>query len=184
MTDIVLNRSLLPGNACFGCGHENHAGLQIEIRRHPAAEGRLIGSFNPAAHMTGFPGIVHGGALYTALDCLATWVATVMRPEKPVVWILRSAEVTYHRVAREGQEIALEGAISVAGRMWRPVVVRTQARDRDGELLAEGYFKEVPLDVDRFKKAAGVGAIPATWSRFLDGAANDERGADRDIEAG
>src|SRR5262245_27048873 len=71
----VLNRTLLEGNTCFGCGHQNHAGLKIEIVRDSENAEVLCGRFTPTATMTGFPGIVHGGTVFTALDCLSTWVA-------------------------------------------------------------------------------------------------------------
>ena len=80
MTEEPLNISLLPGNVCFGCGHANHHGLKIEIARHPAKPETLRGRFDPADYMIGFPGITHGGAIYTAMDCLSTWVASVLGP--------------------------------------------------------------------------------------------------------
>lgn len=69
----MLNKSLLPDNHCFGCGHENANGLKIEVSRDPENENRVIVTFQPENHMIGFPGMTHGGVIYTALDCLASW---------------------------------------------------------------------------------------------------------------
>lgn len=70
----ILNRDLLPNNQCFGCGLENPAGLRIEVIRDPGSAVTLRAHFLPSPGVAGFPGITHGGAIYTALDCLsANW---------------------------------------------------------------------------------------------------------------
>ena len=94
--DPVLNRALLPGNTCFGCGHHNAAGLHIDVVRDPEEAQVLRGRFEPTADMIGFPGIVHGGAIFTALDCLSTWVAIVLGPNREAAWVLRSAWPPQH----------------------------------------------------------------------------------------
>src|SRR5262245_28072250 len=78
--DPILNRELLANNTCFGCGLENPTGLHIEIYHEPGSQGTLRARFTPTENMGGFPGVTHGGAIYTALDCLSTWVATLLGP--------------------------------------------------------------------------------------------------------
>jgi acyl-coenzyme A thioesterase PaaI-like protein len=167
----LLNRDLLPHNQCFGCGLENTAGLCIEVGRDPASESSLRGRFIPTSHMAGFPGITHGGAIYTALDCLATWVSTVLGPNRSALWILRSATTTYHKPAPPGQPLALAGAIKHQAGAWDPIVVRAEARRADGALCVEAEFKEVPLSVEKFTTIAGIAELPANWRQFLSGAA-------------
>jgi hypothetical protein len=99
MNAEMLNQALLPHNVCFGCGHENPDGLHIEIYRDADHPDRLKGIFRPDSHMAGFPGITHGGVIYTALDCLAAWVPAVLRRAAKAIWILRSASMTYHKPA-------------------------------------------------------------------------------------
>jgi acyl-coenzyme A thioesterase PaaI-like protein len=167
MSGEILNRDLLPGNVCYGCGHENPDGLKIEIRRDADDEQRLVASFEPPEYMIGFPGITHGGALYTAMDCLAAWTPMVLRPATKAIWILREGSIKYMRPASQGKSLALSASIEAEGERWEPIVVRTEARDRDRNLLATGTFKVVPLSPEKFKKVAGLSSIPPNWSEFL-----------------
>lgn len=167
----ILNRDLLPHNDCFGCGLENAAGLRIEVRRDPSLPRTLRGRFTPTAGMAGFPGITHGGAIYTALDCLSTWVATVLGPNREAGWLLRSATATYHKPAPTGQELTLAGTIRQQAGAWDPVVVHTEARRADGELCVEAEFKVVPLSREKLTAVAGIPELPANWQTFLSGAA-------------
>jgi len=167
----ILNRDLLPHNDCFGCGLENAAGLRIEVRRDPSLPGTLRGRFTPTAGMAGFPGITHGGAIYTALDCLSTWVATVLGPNRGAGWLLRSATAIYHKPAPTGQALTLTGTIRHQAGAWDPVVVHTEARRADGELCVEAEFKVVPLSREKLTAVAGIPELPANWQTFLSGAA-------------
>ena len=167
----ILNRDLLPHNDCFGCGLENAAGLRIEVRRDPSLPGTLRGRFTPTAGMAGFPGITHGGAIYTALDCLSTWVATVLGPNRGAGWLLRSATAIYHKPAPTGQALTLTGTIRHQAGAWDPVVVHTEARRADGELCVEVEFKVVPLSREKLTAVAGIPELPANWQTFLSGAA-------------
>jgi len=168
----ILNRDLLRDNECFGCGLDNHTGLRIEVRRDPDSDGFLRGRFTPPpAGMAGFPGITHGGAIYTALDCLSTWVSTLLGPNREAAWLLRSATTTYHKPAPTGQPLTLIGSIRQQAGVWNPVVVHAEARRADGELCVEAEFKVVPLTHEKFTAVAGIRALPANWRAFLSGAA-------------
>lgn len=163
----LLNISLLPGNVCFGCGHENHHGLRIEITRHPTKPETLRGRFEPADYMAGFPGITHGGAIYTAMDCMAAWTPRVFRADTTAIWILRSANVKYLRPAFQGRPLTLEAWIVSEGDSWEPVTVGTRAFDAGGSLLVQGSFKVVPLSAERFKEVAGIDELPSNWNDHL-----------------
>ena len=167
MTGEVVNRALLPGSLCFGCGADNPRGLHVAIMRDGERPDRLLGTIDPSPEMVGFPGITHGGVIYTALDCLAAWVPTVLRPEARAIWILRSASIKYRRAAPAGRPISLAGTIAQEGKPGEPIVVHTEARGEAGELLAEADFKVVPLTPERFKEVAGLAEIPENWRRLL-----------------
>lgn len=171
MTESSLSDTLLPGNDCFGCGPANPHGLHIVVRRDPEHPDRILGEFNPQQHMTGFPGITHGGAIYTALDCMASWNGMVLRQSK-AIWILRSATMKYHRPAFQGRPLALSATIQVEGDdQWQAIAVHAEACDAQGHLLAEGDFKVIPLPPDKFKAMIGVSALPGNWEKLLgDGA--------------
>jgi acyl-coenzyme A thioesterase PaaI-like protein len=167
MNAEMLNQALLPHNVCFGCGHENPDGLHIEIYRDADHPDRLKGIFRPDSHMAGFPGITHGGVIYTALDCLAAWVPAVLRRAAKAIWILRSASMTYHKPALEGQVIHLVGFIEEQGDLHEAMTVGTKALNERGELLAEGKFKVIPLPADKFQKITGIQEIPKNWRQFM-----------------
>jgi acyl-coenzyme A thioesterase PaaI-like protein len=165
-----LNRELLAHNTCFGCGLENPLGLRIEVHRASGSEHALQARFTPADHMAGFPSITHGGVIYTALDCLSTWVATLLGPNRGAAWLLRSAHVTYHKPAAAGSPLTLIGRIKEQGGPWEPVVVQTEARRADGTVCVETEFKVVPLSHARFTELAGIPLLPDNWRAFLSGA--------------
>ncbi len=167
----ILNRDLLADNTCFGCGLENPTGLRIEVFRDPGADGTLRARFIPTRDMIGFPGITHGGVIYTALDCLSTWVSTVLGPNRGAAWVLRSATTVYHKPAPSGEPLTLVGWIRDQGGSWDPLTVRAEARRADGTLCVEGEFKVVPLSVERLREIAGIEQLPENWRVFLSGAA-------------
>jgi len=164
----MINKVVLPGNDCFGCGHDNEHGLKIEVFRDGDQE-QLVGHFKPKAHMTGFPGITHGGVIYTALDCLASWAPTILMPEIKAAWILRSAEIKYLRPAHEALPLILSASIPKRTKIWKPVVVQTKAHDEEGVLLVEGLFKVVPLTPEKLKTIAGIDRLPENWQGLLSG---------------
>jgi acyl-coenzyme A thioesterase PaaI-like protein len=117
--------------------------------------------------MAGFPGVTHGGAIYTALDCLSTWVATLLGPNRGAGWLLRSATTTYHRPAPTGEPLDLIGRVKHQAGAWDPVVVQTEARRADGTVCVEADFKVVPLSRERLTEVAGIEQLPANWRDFL-----------------
>ncbi len=165
--DGVLNRDLLPHNACFGCGHDNAAGLRITVVRDPQRAEVLRGEIRPLESMSGFPGIAHGGVIYTALDCLSTWVATLLGPNRGAGWILRSATTTYRSPAPIGEPLVLEGSVKEQAGAWDPVVVRTEARRQDGNVCVEAEFKVIPLPREKLAAIAGLPELPENWKTFL-----------------
>src|SRR5512143_1343187 len=156
----ILNRDLLPHNTCFGCGLENPAGLRIEVTGDPGADRTLRARFTPTDAMCGIPGITHGGAIYTALDCLSTWVATLLGPNRGAAWVLRSAAAVYHKPALGGEPLELAGRIEAQGGRWDPLTVRVEARRADGTLCVDGEFRVVPLSSEKLLAIAGIERLP------------------------
>lgn len=156
----------LAGNLCFGCGQDNPNGLQISIYRDPGDPKRIFGRFQPPEHMIGFPGITHGGAIYTVLDCMATWSGMVLKGTR-AMWVLRSATMTYHRPAFQADPISLSAAIEKEGGEWDAIQVRAAARDNQGNLLAEGRFKVIPVSPEKFKGMTGIEELPDGWKTWL-----------------
>ncbi|MEW8659062.1 MAG: hotdog fold domain-containing protein [Candidatus Thiodiazotropha endolucinida] len=163
-----MNRKLeLAGNVCFGCGQDNPHGLQISVSRDPANTERIMGEFQARDHMIGFPGITHGGTIYTALDCMATWSGMVLRGTK-AMWVLRSAEMKYHRPAMQSEPLSLSATITSEGGEWDAIEVTAEARDPKGNLLAGGVFKVIPVPPEKFKIMTGIDELPEGWAEWLE----------------
>ena len=163
----MLNRDLLPHNTCFGCGHENHGGLKIEVVMDSQGGRELHGRLAPTEAMVGFPGITHGGVIFTAMDCLSTWVATLLGPNRGAAWVLRSAATVFHKPAPAGQPLTLVGRVKEQGSQWEPLMVGTEVRRPDGLLCVEAEFKVVPLSPEKLAAIAGIERIPDNWRVFL-----------------
>jgi acyl-CoA thioesterase FadM len=167
MAESSMHEKLsLAGNICFGCGQDNPDGLKISVFRDPDDPKRILGEFRPKAHMIGFPGITHGGAIYTALDCMATWSGMVLRGTK-AMWILRSATMKYHRPAFQADSISLSAQIENEGGKWDAIEVRAEARDQVGNLLADGRFKVIPVSLEKFRSMTGIEELPEGWVEWL-----------------
>ena len=164
---LPLNHALLPENTCFGCSAHNPVGLHVEIRRDPDAPETLVAQLAPSELHAGFPGIVHGGVLFSALDCLAAWVPTILRSGTKAIWILRTARITFHRATRVGTHVTLRGSIVPGTETAQELAVQTEARDESGALLADAEFTVRSLPPDKFRRVAGGIDIPAGWRRLL-----------------
>ena len=70
ISDAVERESLV--NGCFVCGPSNPIGLQLRFR---IEEDTCVSEFTPGEHHVGYPGVVHGGILFSALDdVMANWL--------------------------------------------------------------------------------------------------------------
>lgn len=167
MERVLINKELLADNDCYGCGHLNPHGLKIDIWQDDDDPDRLRGEFHPPSHMTGFPGITHGGAIYSALDCMAAWVPMALRRRIKALWILRSATMTYHRPAHKGQPMYLSAYIEKEGGPGEPMTVLARAEDQNGKLLSEGRFNVIPLPPEKFIRVAGMDELPENYRRML-----------------
>lgn len=157
---------VLAENVCFGCGEANAQGLHVSMYRDPDAPNLLFGEFRPGSDFVGLPGITHGGTIYTAMDCMATWSGMALKKTK-AMWVLRSATTTYHRPAFQGDLISLSARIEKEGGDWDAIEVRIEARNSEDDMLVEGRFKVIPLPPERFKTLVRKDELPAGWTAWL-----------------
>jgi acyl-CoA thioesterase FadM len=167
MERTLINKTLLEDNDCFGCGHDNPHGYKIEVYAEDGKVDELFGTFYPPDYAIGFPGVTHGGAIYTVFDCIAAWVPTYFRSEMKAVWMLNKAEMEYMAPSFQGNMIKLHAAIASEGDKWTPISVSVQALNESGDLLALGKFTFVPLSAERFKFVSGLSELPPNWAAFL-----------------
>ena len=168
MDGRALNEELLGQTRCFGCGPSNPRGLQLKVHRDPDDRNRILGQFVPTGALIGFPGITHGGVVFTALDCMASWAGMMLTEGPRAIWVLRSARVTYHRPALEGEPVRLAARIPEPGAPGAPQRVHNEARNPAGELLVNGQYKIVPLSPARYASVLGVETLPEDWATWLE----------------
>lgn len=127
---------------CFGCGTLNVCGLQLTM--YPNADGNGVWSpFVPAARFEGYPGMIHGGIVCTALDEVMAW--SLYREQ---IWaVTGSLQVRYRRPLAVGEGLRAIGMIE----RNRGRVIETRGeirRQEDDMLLAEATapFVRVPAD--------------------------------------
>jgi hypothetical protein len=159
------NRRLLSDDTSLGQEVEDLHGSPIVVHRDPADSSTLWARFGPD-HAEGQGGVTVEGELFTALDCLSTWVATLLGPNRSAAWLLRSASVTYHSAPPRGRTLMLSGRIVGKRRAWGPLVVHTEARGSDGALCVEADFKVAPVPSHTLRLVAGIDRLPENWETF------------------
>ena len=122
---------------CFVCGKENPIGLKVVFRQ----DGQKVWTeFTPGVEHQGYPGVTHGGILYTLLDETVGRAAFLRE-----MWVMTARmQVRYRHPVATGTRLRIEGEITrVRGR-----VVEAQGRVTlpDGTVAAEasGLFMEIP----------------------------------------
>jgi acyl-coenzyme A thioesterase PaaI-like protein len=106
---------------CFGCGADNPHGLKLDFR---IENKRAVAEFQPRAEHQGYPGLVHGGLIATALDEAMGWAMYTLG-----VWaVTGKMEVKYR------QSLPLDSKATVSGE-----VVRNARWLRCGEVRGAGW---------------------------------------------
>lgn len=116
---------------CFVCGTENEAGLQIAFRKDAGGGSRAEFVFR--SEHVGWPGIVHGGLLFTLMDEAAAKACTFAGSR----CLTAKAEARFRVPARVGDTLVVTGRVTFASS--RALRARAEVRNGgdDGELIAE-----------------------------------------------
>lgn len=111
------------GNACFGCGPHNTAGLRIKSRWESGGDAAVC-VFHPEPHMTaGPPQFLNGGVIATIVDChsICTAVADAYRregrniDEGELIWyVTGKLEVSYRKPVPIDQPVTLRAQVTQA----------------------------------------------------------------------
>ena len=116
-------------NRCFVCGPSNPIGLHVTFR----LDGQLCrAEFTPGPHLEGYPGMTHGGILYSALDdVMANWLHL-----RGIRGHTARCEVRYREPLPIGTPVRLEGWMT--RRRGRLVLLAGRAvRCDNGAVVAE-----------------------------------------------
>ncbi len=118
-------------NRCFACGKENAIGLKLVFERQP--HGEAVATWIPAEAHEGWPGVVHGGLLSTALD-EAMSHALIAAGLRAMTAELR---VRFRSPAPSGRPLSLKGWI--VQRAKRLVEAEASITDAGGAEYAHGW---------------------------------------------
>jgi acyl-coenzyme A thioesterase PaaI-like protein len=123
---------------CFGCGDLNPAGLKLDFR----FEGnKAVADFLPQEQHQGYPGLMHGGVISTALDEAMGWAMYYAFG----VWTMTGKmEVKFRRPLPLHQKAMVSAEVTRNRGRW--LEVRGEIRNEEGRLIAEscGLFMRLP----------------------------------------
>ena len=138
MTD---SRGRPDANGCFVCGPDNPVGLHLVFRLEGDA---CVSDFTPGEHHVGYPGVVHGGMIYSALDdVMANWL--YLRGARAYT---ASCEIRYRIPVSVGEPLRLVGRQVERRRLAK--MEGTAVRASDGKIVAAAAATFVVLDENEF----------------------------------
>lgn len=129
-------------NFCFGCGPENHHGLQLQFVSDPAADSYRC-EFRLSENFGGPPGHAHGGIIATILD-EAMGKANRLRSR---IALTRRIEVDYLRPVPLRQRLTVEGRVNIV--RGRTLYNSAELRNAEGVLLARSRGKFITIDAEK-----------------------------------
>ena len=103
-SDVIDPNELLSGenNHCFVCGPGNPIGLGVKFRLE---EDVCVAEFTPEDRHMGYPGVTHGGIVFSLLDdVMANWWFL-----KGVSCMTAKADIRYRSSLPIGTPVRLEG---------------------------------------------------------------------------
>ncbi len=128
---------------CFVCGPENPVGLRLTFRLE---DGACVSEFTPDENHVGYPGVVHGGMIYSAMDdVMANWL--YLRGARAYT---ARCEIRYHEPIAVGQALRLVGRQTNRNRKVAKMEA-TAARATDGKVVATAAAVFVILDETEFE---------------------------------
>ena len=134
-------------NECFVCGPDNPIGLHLVFRLE---DGACVSEFTPGPNHVGYPGVVHGGMIYSALDdVMANWL--YLRGARAYT---ARCEIRYRAPTAPGERLLLSGRPK-ARRRKVVEMEGTATRASDGKVVATATGTFVVVDEVEFLDAVG-----------------------------
>jgi acyl-coenzyme A thioesterase PaaI-like protein len=125
---------------CFACGVDNACGLGMTF--YEVEQGRVLAEYSVPEIYQGFPGIVHGGIVFTMLDEVLGRVTMVEDHSK--FTMTAKVEVRFRKPVPIGEPLQIHGKVD--RRRGRFSFASAELRLADGSIAAEakGMMAEVP----------------------------------------
>lgn len=150
---LPMKRKLPNSSHCFVCGLENDFGLHLSF--YFDEQNRVISETQFDARYQGYPGVVHGGIVATALD---ETLARAVMYEDPNRFMFTGRLTTRYR-----KPVPLERPVRLVGEVLkdrgRMAECAAKLYGPDGDLLAEaeGLMVEIPDEVSNETYGNGYG---------------------------
>ncbi len=132
----------LQGYYCFGCGTENHHGLNMTFYRQGDA---VCSDITIPRELEGWQNMAHGGSLSTVLDEIMAWAVIAF---KRVFFVTGRMEVVYRRPALVGVPLTARGKVSDEP-FAKGCVATGEILDASGEVLTRARAQMVYLPAHR-----------------------------------
>lgn len=138
-------------NTCFGCGEENPIGLKLSFHWDGASATTILVT---RKEFEGWPGIIHGGIVFTLLDEAMAWVSRFLDMDTLTV----RSDVRFRRPLRVGDEVILTGMVVKQTR--KVLDAKSTITLKDGTLIAEGTATMLVMEnLSNFMKMVEGGVI-------------------------
>jgi acyl-coenzyme A thioesterase PaaI-like protein len=134
--------SLPQTKSCFACGHSNPLGLNLDFRQDGD---KILTSWIPSEHQTGFSNTIHGGLIATVLDEIMAWTCGVLGGRFAYSVDL---QIRYSQPLQPGQEVT---GIGFLNKNRRQRIFNTGAKLMVGETeiaSATGKYLAVKASVE------------------------------------
>lgn len=127
----MSERTIDEYRGCYVCGAENDAGLRLPFRKDE--DGGSRAEYLARPEHAGWPGIIHGGLLFTLMDEAVAWACTYAGSR----CVTARAEARFRAPAQVGTPLVITGRVTHA--TSRALRARAEIRcgDEDGPLIAE-----------------------------------------------
>lgn len=133
---------------CFVCGPDNPIGLHLVFRLE---DGLCVSEFTPGPAHVGYPGVVHGGMIYSALDDVMANLLYL----NGVRAYTASCSIRYRMPASVGEPLRLEGR-QVERRRNLVKMEGRATRVLDGKVVAVAAATFVIVDETEFSDLRGA----------------------------
>ena len=153
---------------CFVCGPANPIGLRLEFR---IEDGVCRSEFTPDGNHEGYPGVVHGGILFSVLDdVMANWLYL----QGARAYTAR-CDMRFRKSGQVGERLLLEGHhVESRGKVVK--MKGTAMQESDGVLVAESVGTFMIINPDEFKAALDASRAGAESGDGPGSAAEADRG--------
>jgi uncharacterized protein (TIGR00369 family) len=120
-----------PYFGCYVCGTDNPAGLRLPFRKVDTGGSRA--DYVARSEHAGWPGLIHGGLLFTLMDEAVAWACSYSGTR----CVTAKAEARFRRPARVGMPLVITGRVTATSA--RALKARAEIRHGgdDGALIAE-----------------------------------------------